>query len=336
MSTMIWGNSVEEIQSLDEMELRALASEYVKADDTLSQTKLGEACSLSKGGFSEWMRSQYDGDSTQFVDAVKEYFIELAEAVGSVGDSVFIQEIKATQTLFDVFYSAHSNKRMRWINAISGVGKTVAAEQYQKQAAKGMVDVVTIVSQSSRKAVYSDILGYSEIPKNITADDLFRKILKKYRKSNKLLILDEAQFLETPTGNMINSIRQIHDNTGIGMVLMMQPWGVDVMTGPNKKYYAQVISRLGPGITINGPDEADVLALCQARGIEDTKVMAALYDLLKNKSKNHEMGELRMLDHAIFMLNEAVRKGLFDSVNMDLYRQIENELLFTAPRKQGN
>ena len=106
-----------------------------------------------------------------------------------------------------------------------------------------------------------------------------REIIRRISDTGGLLIVDEAQHLSVQA---LDSLRSLHDATGIGLALSGNEAIYASMTGGNRApYLDRLFSRIGKRVKLARATKHDVMALAVSMGvsIEDKKALDFLVEI---------------------------------------------------------
>lgn len=145
------------------------------------------------------------------------------QEVESHSATTFI-ETPLTRKLFTIFRSALTKHRLGFVVGDSQIGKTTAANEFQRLNNHGTTHVFRIPTGGSITVTISELARRLGIPDKICYPDLRRRILDSFDEHN-LLIVDEAhQCLYNKKNNsslmVLEFVREIHDRRKCGVVLM--------------------------------------------------------------------------------------------------------------------
>jgi len=161
----------------------------------------------------------------------------------------------------------------------AGIGKTKTCERYQRENPSVWMATMT-TSHAGSAACLEEVaisIGMREIP--FKAARMFREVCARVRGTRGLLIIDEAQHLSPAA---LESLRAIHDATGIGLVLAGNEMVYARLTGGARTAkFAQLYSRVGKRLRITRPLKADVMAIAGAFGITGAKEREACWVISK-------------------------------------------------------
>jgi DNA transposition AAA+ family ATPase len=137
----------------------------------------------------------------------------------------------------------------------SGVSKTLTAKRYQER--KQGVSLVTV---DPTKKTLTSILRAISCQAGIgvggmSSDECLDRLIERFRDTDRLLIIDEAHFLNWEAFEVI---RTIHDQAGIGICYMGMPRLYSQMRGGKGYLWDQILSRISFGRGISRIEKEDV------------------------------------------------------------------------------
>lgn len=183
-----------------------------------------------------------------------------------------------------------------------GVGKTVAIHAFAERF-NGKVIIHT--AMCGRSALKNTIIGliesivgsrYWEPTRTAEALDILLSYLegRNGREKPDLIIIDEAQELDPRS---LDSLRQIHDATGVPLVYCGNPYLSRMVSGRTAAAsFAQIRSRLANCLILESSIRDDVEAIARHHGISNADVMDALTEAA------HADGNLRSVS---IIINQA-------------------------------
>lgn len=188
----------------------------------------------------------------------------------------------STRTTHEYVNSPHAERmltRMAYCKAYGmmgvisggpGVGKSSAARQLAT-----MLPYVWIVAANPMAATPNQVmralafvLGVTLTP-SLHGHALFAAICERVRGKPALIIVDEAQHLKAAA---LETLRAVHDETGVGVVLMGDPDLYRIVTsrGPLSSRVFAACAQVAP------PEASDVAAICKGWGIVEGDVVRLL------------------------------------------------------------
>ncbi|MDG3444688.1 AAA family ATPase [Nitrospirillum amazonense] len=281
----IRSNDIVETQDPDAV--RAQVREAL-IEDRISQAEGARRAGIAESTFAAWLAGKYQGnnekataDALRWVDARRAQKVTAASITSSPG---FI-DTETAVTFMGAMQYAQVASDFTTIVGVPGVGKTQAAEAYQRRNPN--VYVVTMEpSISSPGAMLGEICAELEIPEKSSTKQA-RAIRRFFKGKNALLIVDEAQHLTTKA---LDELRSLNDRGGVGVVAMGNPSILARLVGTGSDEFAQLHSRVGVGLTCQKPRDTDISALIAAWGVSDTEEVIYLTQIAR------KAGALRALD----------------------------------------
>lgn len=149
-----------------------------------------------------------------------------------------------------------------------GTGKDMAAHEYASSVSNAWIATMresdqTIAAMCRRvlRAIGVDVRGGG------AASHMSDQVVEKVRGKRGLLIVNEANHLGLKE---IEEIRGWHDETGVGVCLLgNEELLMRIEGGAKRDAYGRLNSRIAQRHIQNLPEEGDVLAFCDAWGLED-------------------------------------------------------------------
>lgn len=172
----------------------------------------------------------------------------------------------------------------------AGVGKTTTCEHYQASNRNVWMATMHPASSGVNTMLKAVALSMGIIQQNNT--QLMHSIGDKARGTNGLIIIDEAQHLESKS---LDQVRAIHDLYGVGIALVGNESVYSRLEGGRGRgsEFAQLFSRVGMRFSKARPYAEDACQLIAAWDITEKKAVTFL------KAISSKPGALRVLDKTL-------------------------------------
>lgn len=262
-------------------ELRERIRERLDSDRRLSQAVLAKEAGISAATLNQWLACKYAGDNEN-IDTKLRLWEEADKARRAAGSLMpkapGFQPLPTAARVLSALAYVQMAGDIGVIYGGAGLGKSGACEHYQ--ASNPNVWMVTISESSSGL-----VTALQEISEALAqgvdggAREMSKRIRRKVKGTNGLLLLDEAQHLGYQA---LEEIRQIHDATGIAIALVGNEGLFSRMAGGRgAEKLDRLFSRVGKRLALRQSSEADVLGLVKAWGIFDSKCHALLLQIAR-------------------------------------------------------
>lgn len=172
-------------------------------------------------------------------------------------------ETPTSQAFEDVFAHAQSTPDVGMVTGGAGVGKTLAATEYQRRTP----NVWIMTADSSMRSPTAILRELAEIVESNERKGprTLNSIVRRVEGTAGLIIVDEAQNLLTES---IDLLRTIHDRGGIGIVFMgNEPLRTRIEGMGRQASHAQIFSRIGMRRKRDKPQVKDVMMILDGWGI---------------------------------------------------------------------
>lgn len=261
-------------QFSDLEELQRHLSSYL-AEHGLSQEKAGKEAGVSPAAFNQFMQGKYKGDNTAVGEKILIWLASRerrTDTMQTIGGHNYTATDTATRIL-QLLQFAQTAGDFSVMYGGAGVGKTSTIRHYA--ALNPNVWVVTMRPDTSGVASCLEEIGETMgVKSSGRVNRLSRDICRRLEDTNGLLICDEAQHLTTQA---LESIRSIHDASGVGLVLSGNESVYARLTGGTRSSaYAQLFSRIGKRLRLTKPAKQDVTAIAALYGITGEKELSML------------------------------------------------------------
>lgn len=262
-------------------DVRARLNAY-KATSGLSWSAIAERSGIAAGTLSPWAAGKYTGDNAKYADEVRR-FLEGQEALdrlntGMVGDPGFLPT-PTSERLISLLKWAHRGNVVA-AACSPGIGKTMAAEQYRRQAANVWIATMRPSSGGLQPMLLrvGAALGLGDKMRG-SPQQLSQIISEEMTGRRGLLIIDEAQEM---VERALDEVRSWNDECGVGVALFGDNRVLARLAGRKSVELARVRSRISMRHIQAHPDTADVEIIARGWGIADPKQLKFLTSLAKN------------------------------------------------------
>lgn len=200
----------------------------------------------------------------------------IASQIGYKDSKWSAVETKDYKRLFGLLGDAKENSLVLSIIGDAGTGKTFAVKKFVTQSKQSYL--LCCNEYWNRKLFLSELLtqmgcDYS----GYTVGEMMQEVVRTLKKQdNAILILDEADKLSDQVLYFfITLYNELEDECGI-VLLATDHLEKRLKKGLklNKKGYKEIWSRIGRKcIQLNGVSTSDIVAICEANGIKDSKII---------------------------------------------------------------
>lgn len=245
------------------------------AEHGLSQERAAREAGISAARLNQFMQGEYKGDNASTADKILIWLASRERRTGTM-QAIGGHSFTATDTaarVMQLLQFAQMAGDLSVIYGGAGVGKTTTIRHYA--ALNPNVWVVTMRPDTSGVAAcLEEISEAMGVRTSGRANRLSRDICRRLEDTNGLLIIDEAQHLTVPA---IESIRSIHDATGVGLVLSGNESVYARLTGGTRAAtFAQLFSRIGKRLRLTKTTKQDVAAIAALYGITGDRELSTL------------------------------------------------------------
>lgn len=245
----------------------------------MSQDKAGKEIGISTSALNQFLQGKYKGDNEVVAEKVLRWLASRERKTSAAApfvDSGYT-ETETSKKIMSVLTFSQSVADFCVVYGGAGVGKTTVAKHYRSMNPN--VWLATMAPDCSTvPAVLDEVsiaFGISN-DKCVASSRLRREIVKKMRGTGGLLIVDEAQCLNT---SGIEIIRSLYDGAEAecGVVLCGNESVYSKITGGVRAAsFAQIFSRVGKRLKLTKPTSLDVEAIANQYGITGQKELAIL------------------------------------------------------------
>ncbi|HFT7830708.1 TPA: AAA family ATPase [Escherichia coli] len=239
-----------------------------------SQTQVARAIGKSTAVINQYLQGKYAGD-VPAIDALARSFInrEVEKEKSQKITACFVPTVTSRKGM-DVIRCAHLDGDLNVIYGAAGLGKTMILREYAAQHRDALL--IEADPGYTARVVLEELCGLLGISKRGNMHELSEACIAALRDSGRLLMVDEAENLPY---RALETLRRIHDKSGIGLVLAGMPRLIINLKGKRGEYQ-QLYSRVGFALCIGDSlPQSDItdIAVSMLPGAGSQEVSEALF-----------------------------------------------------------
>ncbi|HCT2386430.1 TPA: AAA family ATPase [Klebsiella pneumoniae] len=239
-----------------------------------SQTQVARAIGKSTAVINQYLQGKYAGD-VPAIDAQARSFInrEVEKEKSQKITARFVPTVTSRKGM-DVIKYAHLDGDLNVIYGAAGLGKTMILREYAAQHRDALL--IEADPGYTARVVLEELCGLLGISKRGNMHELSEACIAALRDSGRLLMVDEAENLPY---RALETLRRIHDKSGIGLVLAGMPRLIINLKGKRGEYQ-QLYSRVGFALCIGDSlPQSDItdIAVSMLPGAGSQDVSEALF-----------------------------------------------------------
>lgn len=233
--------------------LQARTREYMEATGT-SQAELARRLGMTNSStLSRWLNSSYSGDVEKVERSLEEYFRVQSEADKAAEKAAPYRpagDYVPTSISEDVYQSIKYCQLHRCVTVLhgdAGVGKTKGAQKFLRENPSSTIYISVTPSTSNLNGVIRLLARALKIPERGNKMDLMLEIRERLANTNKVVIVDEAQFLKLPAIEELRTLSDMDSMTGTpgnGVCLIGNSQVYDRIQGKAQAEFAQTFTRV--------------------------------------------------------------------------------------------
>ncbi|OWW14046.1 ATPase, partial [Klebsiella variicola] len=221
-----------------------------------------------------YLQGKYAGD-VPAIDALARSFInrEVEKEKSQKITARFVPTVTSRKGM-DVIRYAHLDGDLNVIYGAAGLGKTMILREYAAQHRDALL--IEADPGYTARVVLEELCGLLGISKRGNMHELSEACIAALRDSGRLLMVDEAENLPY---RALETLRRIHDKSGIGLVLAGMPRLIINLKGKRGEYQ-QLYSRVGFALCIGDSlPQSDItdIAVSMLPGAGSQDVSEALF-----------------------------------------------------------
>lgn len=212
------------------------------ASGEISQGALARQAGISGASLSGFLTDTYQGSNENVAKKllpVLEASKTREEAVLAVKEPEIVETAVMRQIRFGLQYASDRND-MIVIYGAPGIGKTVTLEDYVKTNPTAIFFTASPYTRTGRD-IMEEILEAMNKKAEGKNKHLGKSVINSLRNSNRMIIIDEAHFLQL---DGLETLRRIYDATKCPVALVGNPKIMEMITEKNKTITGQFFSRV--------------------------------------------------------------------------------------------
>nr|DAX82506.1 MAG TPA: putative ATPase [Caudoviricetes sp.] len=265
-------------------ELRAKL-EIFSDENNMSYTKIAKAMGVGSSTLSEWRKGTYTGDNEAFSKKVEDFLNRHKRKIKRINFSVNTEVKKRVFHVLNTIKKYVSSNitegiiesaKIGYIYGRAGLGKTHALQEWLKTYG-GRGVLITAENGISSVGLIKKLARELKLDTSGSSETLKDRIKDAVKLTETIIIIDEGEHLKA---NVIDIIRSIADQTGVGVVIA----GTEVLKSKilsRKKEYEYLSSRAVVNITLKDLAIDDVSSIVK--------------EFLKNETELYKESELQTL-----------------------------------------
>lgn len=209
-----------------------------------SQTQVARAVGKSAAVINQYLQGKYAGDVPSIDELARSFINREAEKEKSQKITARFVPTVTSRKGMEVIRYAHLDGDLNVIFGAAGLGKTMILREYAAQHRDALL--IEADPGYTARVVLEELCNLLGLSKRGNMHELSEACIAALRDSGRLLMVDEAENLPY---RALETLRRIHDKSGIGMVLAGLPRLIINLKGKRGEYQ-QLYSRVGFALCI--------------------------------------------------------------------------------------
>ncbi|WP_038914131.1 AAA family ATPase [Dickeya zeae] len=247
-----------------------------------SQTQVARAIGKSPAVVSQYLQNKYTGDVSGIDELVSNLIVrEREKEKGQRITPRYVETVTSARGM-EVLRMAHLDGEINVVYGDAGLGKTMMLREYGARYS----DAILIEADPgyTARVVLEELCTRLGLSKSGNMHDLSDACIAALHGSGRLILVDEAENLPY---RALETLRRIHDKSGVGIVLAGMPRLIINLKGKRGEY-KQLYSRVGLALFLGDvlPEEdISTIAVSMLPDAESPDVCTALYSACRGNAR---------------------------------------------------
>lgn len=217
-------------------ELRQALKSFME-EKGLKQAQVKRSLGISEAALSQWLNNCYTGNIPKIEEDVKAFLQRQYEKSALVKVDIPFIETSISKAIFEVARMCHLDCEMGVVYGSAGYGKTFSVKEYARQNPDTIL--IEVDPGWTARALMRKIHRDLGLDGRGFLDDIVSEIVSRLQNSGRLIIIDEAENLDS---DVLNLVRRIYDHANVGLLLVGMPRLLHNLKG-KKGEFSQLYSR---------------------------------------------------------------------------------------------
>ncbi|EPO5263840.1 AAA family ATPase [Providencia rettgeri] len=247
-----------------------------------SQAQAARGIGVSTAVINQFLQNKYNGDVNAVEEKVRQFISREQERDKSRRiKPVYVDTLMARKGR-DVIRMAHMDSDINVIYGDAGMGKTMIIRQYAKENLNAVL--IEADPGYTARVVLEELCNKLGLSKRGNMHELSESIIQTLRDSGRIILVDEAENLPY---RALETLRRIHDKSGVGIVLAGMPRLILNLKGKRGEY-KQLYSRVGFALRMGESlpeDDITNMITTMLPEASEPEVLSALYKACKGNAR---------------------------------------------------
>ncbi|WP_426099299.1 AAA family ATPase [Providencia sp. PROV200] len=247
-----------------------------------SQAQAVRGIGVSTAVINQFLQNKYNGDVNAVEEKVRQFLSREQERDKSRRiKPVYVDTLMARKGR-DVIRMAHMDSDINVIYGDAGMGKTMIIRQYAKENLNAVL--IEADPGYTARVVLEELCNKLGLSKRGNMHELSESIIQNLRDSGRIILVDEAENLPY---RALETLRRIHDKSGVGIVLAGMPRLILNLKGKRGEY-KQLYSRVGFALRMGESlpeDDITNMITTMLPEASEPEVLNALYKACKGNAR---------------------------------------------------
>ncbi len=180
----------------------------------LTQASVCRSLGVSGSALSQWLKGEYRGDNDTLEKKLENFMGNFIKKSKNRAEAFETKELSNFKKGFFIMDEAVINGEMAMLYGSAGTGKTICVKEYVKTHPEAIL--VEVIPGMSTRSVLHLVCEKLSINKSRAVDENVVAIANEFKRSDRILIIDEAENL---TARTLDAIRRIWDFSSVPIIL---------------------------------------------------------------------------------------------------------------------